>query len=105
VVFITDRRLQLQALLEGIPGIKNAYYQAPPADMMEYPCIIYELDNRDTNHADNNPYRITKRYQVTVIYWDADSDIPDAVAHLPLCSFSRKFIVNNLHHEVFNIYF
>lgn len=100
-----DRRLQLQTLLSGIPEVAKVYFQEPPANMMEYPCIIYNLDNRLTTHADNNPYRSTKRYQVTVIDRDPSSTIPDVIATLPLCSFSRKFTAANLHHEVFNIYF
>ena len=104
-MFITAHRLQLQALLSGILEVKAAYFQAPPADKMEYPCIIYDLDDRETLFADNNPYRHTKRYQVTVIDRNPDSLIPDAVAALPLSSFSRRFTANSLHHEVFNLYF
>jgi hypothetical protein len=99
------QRTELQTLLSSIVGVKKVYFQAPPDNMMEYPCIVYELDRRDTLHADNNPYRITKRYQVTVIDRNVDSKIPDAVAALPLCSFATKFTANNLHHEVFNLYF
>jgi hypothetical protein len=100
-----DRRLQLQALLSGIPGVKKAFFQEPPADMMEYPCIIYHLDRRESSHADNTPYRHSKRYQVTVMDRDSTSTIPDAVADLPLCSFDRRFVVDKLYHDVFNIYF
>jgi hypothetical protein len=100
-----DRRLELQTLLSGIPGVTKAYFQEPPADMMEYPCIVYGLDDRDTSFADNNPYRSAKRYQVTIIDKNPDSPIPDVVAALPLSSFSRRFVANKLNHEVFNLYF
>lgn len=100
-----DRRLQLQALLSGIPGVAKAYFQAPPATMMVYPCIVYALDNRLSDFANNNPYRNSKRYQVTVIDKDPDSKIPDAIAAMPLSSFAQRFTANNLHHEVFNLYF
>lgn len=100
-----DRRLQLHSLLSSIPGVAKAYFQAPPAEKMEYPCIIYSLDAMDSSFANNNPYRSTKRYQVTVIDQDPDSVIPDAVASLPMSSFSRRFAVSNLNHSVFNLYF
>lgn len=99
------QREQLQTLLSGIPGVAKAYFQAPPADKMEYPCILYSIDNRDTSFANNTPYRSIKRYQVTVIDRDPDSLIPDVVAALPLSSFSRRFTADNLHHEVYNLYF
>lgn len=99
------RREQLQTLLSEIPGVAKAYFQPPAADRMEYPCIVYDLDNRVTSFANNSPYRNSKRYQVTVIDRNPDSLIPDAVAALPLSSFSRRFVASQLHHEVFNLYF
>lgn len=73
--------------------------------MMEYPCILYSLDDRGTLFAANSPYRHTKRYQVTVIDRNVKSKIPDEIAKLPMCSFDRRFTANNLYHEVFNLYF
>ena len=96
---------QIQALLSGIPEVKKAYFQEPPASVMEYPCIIYHLDDRGIVHADNAPYRKLKRYQVTVIDGNPTSTIPDAVADLPYCSFDRRFVVGQLNHDIFNIYF
>lgn len=72
---------------------------------MEYPCIIYKLDKRESTHADNAPYRKSKRYQVTVIDSDALSTIPDVVEDLPTCAFERRFVADKLYHDVFNIYF
>lgn len=100
-----DRQPLLQTLLSSLPGVKAAYFQEPPATMMKYPCIIYKLDNRETRHADNTPYQKSKRYQVTVIDESVLSQIPDAVADLPLCAFERRFVVGQLYHDVFNLYF
>lgn len=72
---------------------------------MVYPCIIYDLDKREANHADNIPYRTAKRYQVTVIDRNGLSTIPDAVFNLPMCAFERRFKANSLYHDVFNVYF
>ena len=72
---------------------------------MEYPCIVYKRDNIRVNFADNSPYRQTKRYMVTVIERNPDSAIPDAVIQLPLCSFNRNYVANNLYHDVFILYF
>jgi hypothetical protein len=100
-----DRYLQLQAILNSIPGVKKAWFQEPSADNMEYPCIIFKLDSRGATHADNTPYRRTKRYQVTVIDKSPLSDIPDAVHSLPQCAFERRFVASSLYHDVFNLYF
>lgn len=99
-------RLELQELLTTLlPAGKHAYFQPPPTQKMTYPCIEYHLDRIDIRHADNRPYRHTKRYQLTVMDPDPDSDIPDQVALLPRVAFDRKFTADNLHHFVFTLYF
>jgi len=72
---------------------------------MKYPCIVYELDNTIAIHADNKPYNLTKRYQVTVIDRNPDSGIPDKIAALPLCSHERSFPADNLNHYIFTLFF
>lgn len=98
-------RLQLQSLLETLLGSDKVYFQPPPNLQMEYPCIVYDIDQADTEFADNYPYRYVKRYQVTVMAVDPDSVIPDKVAALPLCLFNRNFSADNLHHNVFVLYY
>jgi hypothetical protein len=72
---------------------------------MEYPAIVYKRDDIRVAFANNFPYRRTNRYSVTVIDRDPDSAIPDEVIELPRCRFSRAFVVNNLYHNVFTLYF
>lgn len=105
-------RLQLQTLLENLlvteeePDKKlKAYFQPPTNLVMEYPCIVYSRDTARTSFAGNRPYRYKKRYQITVIDRDPDSDIPDKVAALPTCTHSTFFVADNLNHDVFTIFF
>jgi hypothetical protein len=99
------QRLELEALLRALLGSNNVYFQPPPSVQMEYDCIVYARDNSSTDFADNQPYRNKKRYQVTVITKDPDSDIPDKVEALRLCSFNRAFKADQLNHIVFNLFF
>jgi hypothetical protein len=99
------RRLDLQKDLEKALGSKHVYFQPPANVHLEYPCIVYHRDLVDELYADNFAYRRLKRYQVTVIDRNPDSPIPDRVAALPLCSFSRFFTSENLNHDIFTIYF
>jgi hypothetical protein len=101
------RRLDLHnLLLELMPeGQKHVYFQPPENVKMQYPCIVYNRDAVDTKFADNSPYSRTKRYQATVITRDPDSEIPDAVAKLTFSTFSRFFVVDDLNHDIYNIYF
>lgn len=98
-------RLELQAILEVILGSEDVYFQPPNNTQMNYPCVVYQADFYDTAHADNVLYQRTTRYQVTVISRDPDSDIHHKVAQLPLCSFDRFFISDNLNHNVYNLFY
>lgn len=100
-----DPRLELQSILEDILGTGNVYFQPPANVQMQYPCVVYERDAAVTRFAGNRPYSFTKRYQVTVIARDPDSDIPSKVAKLPLCTHNRFFAADNLNHDVFTLYF
>lgn len=97
------QRLDLQALLLTLAD--NVYFQPPPSIQMKYPAIVYNRDRMDIKHADNQPYKNEKRYQITVIDADPDSNIPDKVAALPRVAFNRSFTSDNLHHDVFTIFF
>jgi hypothetical protein len=99
------QRLELQSLLENILGSENVYFQPPNNLNMSYPNIVYQRDDYAVKYADNNTYDRQARFQVTVIDRDPDSLIPDKIADLPLCSFDRFFIADNLNHNVFNLFF
>lgn len=98
-------REDLQVLLEQLIESENVYFQPPSNLQMKYPCIVYKRDNADSAFADNQTYRRVKRYLVTVIDRDPDSLIPDKVAALPMCVMSTHFTADNLHHDVFRLYF
>ena len=97
-------RLQLHQLLKTM-GAAEVYFNPPDGLQMKFPAIVYSRDYADYKHAGDKPYHITKRYQVTIIDQNPDSEIPDKVAALPLCLFNRYFKVDNLNHDVYSLYF
>lgn len=99
------QRSDLQALLEEILGSRNVYYQPPETIKLNYPCIIYELDDRGSFDADNIKYHKYKAYSIMVIYKNTDSDLPDKIYDLPMCSHQRSYTSDNLYHDVFRLYF
>ena len=97
------QRLLLHQILETFT--ENVYFQPPNNIQLEYPCIIYKRDLVDTKFANDKPYNHTKRYMVTVIDRDPDSEIPDKVAAMPMSLFNRFFTADNLNHDVYSVYF
>ncbi len=100
-----NRRLELQTLLERILDSRNVYFQPPANLKMNYDCIVYERSRIQSTFADNRPYAFHDRYQVTAVYSNPDSDLPQKIARLPQCSHDRHFTADNLHHDVFTLYF
>lgn len=101
-----SRRDALHEILLAIVGEGgNVYFQPPSNIQMSYPCIIYKRDDVSVAHADNLPYERKKRYQVTVVDRDPNSELPYKVGALPSCSYDRFYAVDNLNHDVFNLYF
>lgn len=97
------QRLDLQKILENITA--NVYFQPPTNVQLQYPCIIYKRDFAETQFADNLPYSYERRYMITVIDQNPDSEIPGKVATLPKSLFNRFYTVDNLNHDVFSVYF
>jgi hypothetical protein len=72
---------------------------------MNYPCLTYKTDKPWVEHADNLKYFVKKRWTVTVIDRNPDSDIPDLVLALPQCEFDRFFISGGLNHWVYTLFY
>lgn len=98
-------RLELHTILVGILGSENVYFQPPPTVKMEYPCIVYQPDFLLSDWADDVPYVRSKRYLVTVIDRNPDSDIPDKIQALERCVYDRFYTAANLNHNVFKLFF
>lgn len=96
-------RSELQTILLGFVG--NVYFQPPSNVVMQYPCIVYKRDPADTEFADNIPYLVTRKYMVTVIDRNPDSNIPNLVAALPTALHNRSYPKDDLNHDVYTLYF
>ena len=96
---------ELQTLLKGLDGMKDAYIQ-PPTEGLQYPCAMIERGGlSDIKFADNKKFRILKAYDITIMDRAPDSGIPDQVEGLPYAQFNRYFKSDGLHHFVFQLYF
>lgn len=101
-----ERRIELGKLFRAIPGVVEAYFQPPPSVKMVYPCIRYTLSEIDSTYADDLAYTARRRYSVTVIDADPDSEIPDhIVKNFRYQYFERFYAAENLNHWVFRIYY
>lgn len=97
-------QLDLQKVLESIEGVKKAYFRKPSKNM-QYPCIVYDLANKENVHADNIPYIKRRRWTLTIMDEDPNSPIQDKIEELSYCSFDRSYQADGLNHFVYTLYF
>ena len=97
-------RLQLHEELCALLGSKNVYFQPPRS--MQYPCIKYSRSGIDQRRANDGLYKKTNKYELIVIDYDPESEIPEKIlAYFPMCGFDRGYIADNLNHFVLTLYF
>lgn len=84
--------------------VDNVYYQPPVNIHMKYPAIRYSRNDIDNTFANDNVYLQNRSYEVTVIDYDPDSPIVDAVSKMPTARFNRHYTTDGLNHDVFIIY-
>lgn len=100
-----NKRIEFQKKLEELLGSRNVYYQPPESLKMEYPCIRYSKDKINSIQADNINYNNRDGYQVTVIDKKPDNPIIKELLTLPLSSYDRHYVSDNLNHDVIIIYY
>ena len=98
-------RLDLQILLENLIGSRNVYFQRPESVKMNYPAIVFGLDDIKNTHADDRVYSSLKRYWIVLIDKNPDSSFVDMIAQLPTCQFDRHYHSENLNNWRFLLYF
>lgn len=100
------RRLKLHEELCDLLQSRAAYYQPPESLKMAYPCIRYSDNGFDVRYANNKPYKTINRYEGVFITRDSGSDIPELMMNqFEMCSFSSCYVVNNLYHHPFTLYY
>ena len=98
-------RLDLQAKLEELLGSRNVYFDPPESVKMKYDAIRYSRKQIENNHADDSVYNQIICYELIAIYRDPDCDISMKLSRLPKCRHDRHYVADNLHHDVFTIYY
>lgn len=98
-------RLELQKTLEQILGSRNVYYQPPESVKMNYPAIKYSKNRITTRKANNSVYSKNTQYTITVIDKKCDNPVIDKILELPYCSYDRRYMSDNLYHDVLTLYY
>ena len=88
----------------GEPDIIPVYFQPGPDEELPSEYIVYEVDGDWVHRADNGPYAMFDRYQVTFVRQDPDSPVMRRLSAIQHSSFSRHYATSGLNHDVYVIY-
>ena len=103
---LASDRLKLHEEFCEILGSRNVYFQPPSSKKMQYDCIRYERSKISPAYANNKIYRLKDCYTVTLMYRDPDSELPHKILKsFSLISHDTHFTKDNLHHDVFTLYY
>lgn len=102
---MSDRREELNVLLQELLESGNVYYQPPASVEMKYPAIRYSKSRLDVKYADNTKYSKMNCYELIVISKKPDHPVIDKLLELSYCSYDRHYIFDNLHHDVLTLYY
>ena len=102
---IKNKRLELHEKLKSLPGIKKVYYQPPENLQIEYPAIVYSINDIYSRHADDVKYNNKIEYSITIIDKLPDNSAIDELLNWQLSSYNRHFVSDNLNHDVITLYY
>jgi|LakMenEpi03Aug12_release.lakeMendotaPanAssembly.Ray.scaffolds.fasta_scaffold909286_1 hypothetical protein len=99
------KRLEFHDALVDILGIEdNVYFQPPENFAVGFPCIVYSYTKPTINRADNQVYRMTETFMVTVIDKEPEGEIWKAIIHrFPQTIFDRTFPSGGSYHTILTI--
>lgn len=91
-------------LCEVLGATDRVYFSAPTH--MKYPCIRYDDNGDEINYGDNKRYYVKRRWTITVIDPDPDSEIPaNLMEHFDYCSKDRVYASDGLFHFVLSLFY
>ena len=100
-----NKRLELHNKLVELFGNNHVYYQPPESLKMEYPCIRYSKSDITSRHADNINYVNKTSYEIVIIDKHPDNVVIEKILALPLSSYNRHYVSDNLNHDVIQLYY
>ena len=98
-------RLELQTIFETLLWSSNVYFQPPESIKMRYPAIVYSLRNFREVPADNRTYLRKRLYRVQFISRNPDNNVIDKILDMEYCTPEGRFVVDNLYHDNFDLYY
>lgn len=98
-----EKRTKFHEKLKTI--VPKVYFNPSESKKLEYPCIVYSMDDISTKHYSNGLYIYDYAYKVILIGIKPYDDEKDKIMKtFKYCSFNTSYVKDNLYHYVYTIY-
>jgi hypothetical protein len=98
-----DRLWLHNQLSAAFPDLK-LIFRSPSNKVLEYPCIVYDVDDLDVNHANNEAFVVGTTFQLQVMsVYPGYSGIHDILRLFPKASFIRSYMYDDIVHDIFRV--
>lgn len=99
-------RIELNNKFKSLIRNDNVYFQPPESIKINYPAIIYDLARNESIIADNFSYKITKCYDVTIIFKDPEFNLSQILLeNFSNCTHIRRYVSDGLYHDILRLYY
>lgn len=86
-------------------GDRHVYFNPPASVKMKYKAIRYNTKTYDIVFANDLIYNLKTCYELVVIDKYPESDLVQKVLMLPHCKHDRRYVADNLYHDVFTLFY
>ena len=98
-----DDRLQLHQMLVDVFVGFTLYFNPQSKLILEYPCILYELQDLPVRHASNVAYSVGSVFKVTMMYVGQPPIDPKKMYTIRGASYATSFTKDDVTHVIFDV--
>lgn len=90
------------SVLKEIVG-DNVYFNPPSNLKIQYPCVVYSINDILNKNADDEVYKQNIKYDCTLITKNVNDPLLKDLSKIKTFRYSRHYVVDSLHHYAFLI--
>lgn len=102
---IYTKRQKLHKQIQNLVGEDvKVYFEVDTNTKMQYPCVIYRRTRFKNEWANNHKYLDNAEYDIIYVTAEPDDETVKALLTLPMSSYDRRYVTQNMYHDVLQVF-
>lgn len=103
MIDVKESRMRVHNILNEVAD--NVYFQRPSNTQLKLPYIVYNLSSAVSTMADNELYKRSLMFNITVVTKDPDDELPSKVHKaLKNAEWTNTIVVDRTYNHYFQMY-